>query len=252
MEIQKVIETIHHLTNVTTKRGATEGEAWVAARKIGELLKIYNLSMDRVFLGETKCVTLKVETEGYSRRPIDSCVVAIAEYCDCRVWFDHQYNRATGKRLNSVYCFFGLPTDTEMAKYLYTIIREAIETETEDFKQTDTYLYPSRNTRRYRKTLTTNFQRAMAHRISARLTEMTQERQVEESVNIPGTGTSLVLVKLDKVKDEFEELNLHLKRCASAGSRYDHDAREAGREAGDRVNFNRPVNGGSNIAGFLQ
>ena len=80
MELQRVIQTIRDLTRKTTQKGCTEAEALAAARKVGELLKVYNLSIDRVFLGESKCIKAEILTNRRRKHPIDNCVMAIAEF----------------------------------------------------------------------------------------------------------------------------------------------------------------------------
>jgi hypothetical protein len=247
-ELSKVIDTIRHLTRLTVSRGCTESEALNAAEKIGKLLKVYNLSMDKVFLGEAKCVTGGVTTGRLRRHPIDSCLVAIAAFCDCKVWFHRNWSGG-----ESEYKFFGLETDVEMAIYLYKMILTAIDNAAAEFKASDTYRYATT----HRKRLTVSFQRGMASRISNRLTIMAQEREVEQSreeVIIPdengSVGTSLILVKRDKVQDEFEQLNLGLRKAAKHYTRIHGGAWSQGKEAGDRVSLNRPIN--VQIAGLLK
>lgn len=247
MEINRVIENIRALTNKTVANGCTEAEAIAAAMKIGELLKVYNLSMDKVFIGNAKCITGSIDTGQRRRHPVDGCVVAIAGFCDCRVWFGHTLD-------NSIYNFFGLETDVEMAKYLYTVIRSAILAETGRYKRSDAYI----NTQYHRKRLSVSFQKGMAHRISARLNEMKKTRHEEEEQEsmvihpmlAMTPGTSLVLVKRKKVDDEFEQLNLGLRRAAcNHHAGLNSDAYYDGVAAGDKVNLNRPING--QPAGYL-
>jgi hypothetical protein len=235
MEIQTVIEIIKNLTKKTTSNGCTEGEALAAAIKIGDLLKVFNLSMDKIFLGEAKCVTGEVSIGGNNRKPVDSCVVTIGEFCDCRVWFS--------RGMEGKYCFFGLETDVEMAKYLYGIISSAIDTETIKFKLSPTYIFAAA----HRKRLSTSFQRGMAARIHHRLKEMMEQRKAEEDEEqqdqLESTGTSLVIIKTNKIEDEFERLNLGLKKYYRTTIRYNPDAYLKGQSAGDKVNLNRPVGG---------
>lgn len=246
MEVQRVISVIRELTNKTVSKGCTEAEAMSAARKIGELLMVYNLSMDQVFLGESKCITGRITTGQKNRHPVDGCVVTIAEFCDCRVWF----NRTNGA---SEYCFFGIETDVEMAKYLYSNILAAIESETQRFKGTNGYSAVREASgqvyRIHRKRLTTNFQRGMVCKISKRLREIMGVRHVEERRAVVSGGTSLVVLKNKKVEDEFEKLNLGLRKHTQCKIRVNLDAWQHGQAAGDRVNLNRPL--AENVTGYL-
>jgi len=53
--LQKVIGLIRELSNKTIDRGCTEAEAFSAMKKIDELLTVYNLSLDKVFLDSVEC-----------------------------------------------------------------------------------------------------------------------------------------------------------------------------------------------------
>ena len=256
MELKTVIGIIKDLSNKTVAKGCTEHEAMSAIEKVGQLLRVYNLSMDQVFLGEAKCVTVAVETDGRRQSQIKGCVVAISSFCDCKAWCGWS-NKGT-----VTYNFFGLEPDTSMVKYLYSIIEDAIETETIKFKNSDTY----RHATQHRKRLFTSFQFGMVQRVSARLNEMTCARhREEEKVVMPfrvepdwakptavapaTTGTNLVVVKKKKVEDEFKTLNMKLKKGTSVRVYTHHDAYNAGKTAGDRVNLHRPLNGA--VTGFL-
>lgn len=254
MEIQKVIQTIQDLCQKTVNRGCTEAEAMAAAHKIGQLMKVYNLSMDKVFLGEAKCVDGVIPTGRKRRHPIDLCVTAIAEFCDCRIWYGWE----------KAYHLFGLSTDVEMAKYLYGIIWDAMNTATTGYKDSESYKLGkgSYDIRCPRKKLSVSFQKGMSGRISHRLREMMHTRHVEERQEAPvimevdaitgksvNTGTSLITVKRDKVKDAFEQLGIRLKKAARNPSYNDRSAFSKGQEAGDKVNLNRPLPG--NVVGYL-
>jgi hypothetical protein len=230
MEIQQVILTIRKLTQKTTDRGCTEAEAMSAMAMIDKLLRTYNLSMDRVYLGETSCVTKTVDTNTKNRCPIDNCLVAIAYFCDCKVWF------SKGAECSS-YKFFGLEPDTEMAAYLYIMIKGAVEVELNKFKLSPLYQAASGHRRRH----VTSFQYGMVNRISARLNDLANERnrsQMQESAN----GTNLIVVKNHKIESEFEQLNLGLRKKTSLVRFGDYGSFMAGSRAGDDVNLNRPLN----------
>ena len=57
-------------------------------------------------------------------------------------------------------------------------------------------------------------------------------------------------MKQDKVEQEFRLLGLHLGHSKSSGFRPHWDSYNAGREAGDKVGFNRPIS--HTIAGLIQ
>jgi hypothetical protein len=246
MEIQKVIQMIQDLCRKTVRNGCTESEAMSAAEKIGDLMKVYNLSMDRVFLGETNCVQESIPTDRLRRHPIDGCVVGIAEFCDCHVWYNKGYQRNN-------YYVFGLPPDVEMMKYLYNMIMSAMDTSLAAYKLSDLYI-AGKNEYGYKvskKSLSNSFQKGMAGRISHRLGVMTRSRHAEEEVMpIPSTGTSLVLVKQNKVRQEFEGLGIRLRKAHQSWHHPDQSAYKQGQAAGESVNLSRPM--GGKVVGLLQ
>ena len=124
-----------------------------------------------------------------------------------------------------------------------------MDSETESYKRSQHY----QDGGSYRKSLTVSFQKGMASRIYKRLHEMKVIRKSDESredVCLQTTGTSLIAVKIDKVKNEFEQLHLHLRRAACTNNHVRYDSYQRGQEAGSRVNLNRPMPG--NVVGYLQ
>jgi len=256
-ELDRVINTIRMLCNKTPDRGATEAEAMSALKKVDELMRTYNLTLDKVFLDETVCITHVIDCDRKNRHPVDLAMMGIAEFCDCQLWCSgsrrsRKYNiPATGVKYN----VFGMATDTAMVEYLYRIVFAAMETELAKVKKSEEYLLS-----RSKKTFTTSFQRAMARRIGERLREMRAERANAEqeilnpnAVNQPNDATSeakpilgstsLIVLKMNKVQSEFEKLGLKFKQCTAYHKRNDFNATKAGRAAGDKVNLNRPVAG---------
>ena len=249
MEVSTVKEVIRNLAKKTQDNGCTEAEALSAAKKIGELLKVYNLEITEVFLANANCNVKKIPTGRQRRHPIDSCCTAIANFCDCKVWF----GCGVGQR---EYNFFGLESDTEMAEFLYSVIYDAIEQETWRYKQSIEYA-KARNSQWGRKSFTVSFQKGMANRISERLNWMAAQRKREEKEEekktpyFVTTGTSLVLVKQNKVKDEFEKLSLRLRKTQYARNACRADAYYKGQAAGEKVNLSRPLND-VEFGGFLK
>lgn len=242
MDIKQVILNIKALCNKTVTKGCSENEALAAAKKISELMKIYNLSMDRVFIGESQCITDIIQTNRLNKHPIDSCIVGIAEFCDCKCWFNS---------INKNYNFFGLEPDIEMAKYLYSLIYNAIESSLLTYKKSTEYIC---NKSVSRKRLSISFQRGMSHRIYYKLIEITKIRKQEEDINSNislSTGTSLVVIKRSKIDDEFKKLDLKLNKAKSFSKTIHVGAFEAGKIAAEKINLNRPIYTNSKPIGCL-
>ena len=93
---------IQGLRSKTTDNGCTEAEALLAAAKVAELLDRYDLSLTDVEIRNAQCEQRHYETRRKKRIPLDDCIGAIANFCDCRVW------REKSQSGNARYVFFGL------------------------------------------------------------------------------------------------------------------------------------------------
>jgi hypothetical protein len=243
MEIDNVIGKIRKLCQLTVEKGCSEGEAMNAATRVGELLQTYNLTIDKVFLDKQDCVRYDIPVGRRRVHPIDGCVMAIADMCDCKMW------RNVGYKQNYSYGVFGLETDVEMCKYLYSFIYQAIENETNNFKLSEEYL----NAFCHRKSLTVSFQHGMSHRIASRLREMADERHERESTATQAGTTDIVLIKMDKVESELEKLGIKFTKRYQASRNRNWSAYTRGSEAGDKLNLNRPIGGGrAEPKGYLE
>jgi hypothetical protein len=242
-EQEAVIRKIKALLSKTEANGASEGEAFNAMQAAGQLLKTYNLTLDKVFIGSQSCIQEKIYTGSHRKNAVSSVVSPIAKFCDCKVW--------SGKDIlkGVYYAFFGLPADVEMAKYLYELVSKSIEQETNNYKLSDDYI--NGDVWESRKTKSVSFQHGMANRIASRLNELNEDRYTENIENEEKTGTDIVLIKKSKIEDDFNKLGLKLKTVYSSKSARSAGAYGSGSEAGSKINFNRPVGAASSIRGYL-
>ena len=86
MDLDKLKARIQALRAKTTDQGCTEQEAISAAAKVAELLDRHDLSFADLDRREDLCTRGAFETYRKKRVPLDSCIGAIAHFCDCRVW----------------------------------------------------------------------------------------------------------------------------------------------------------------------
>src|SRR5438094_8219398 len=93
---------IQGLRAKTTDNGCTEAEALAAAAKVAALLDRHDLSLTDVEISHAQCEQRAYETRHRKRTPLDDCIGAIANFCDCRVW------REKSQSGNGRYVFFGL------------------------------------------------------------------------------------------------------------------------------------------------
>ena len=75
---------IQGLCSKTTDNGCTEAEALLAATKVAELLDRYDLSLTDVEIRNSPCEEREYQTDRKKRIPLDDCVGAVANFCDCQ------------------------------------------------------------------------------------------------------------------------------------------------------------------------
>ena len=217
--LDKLKLRIQALRAKTIGNGCTEDEALSAAAKVAELLDRYDLSLTDVELRAAPCERRTYETHRKKRIPLDDCIGAIANFCDCRVW------REKNGAGESSYVFFGLRSDIEVAHYLTELIDGAVRAELGRFKTSVDY---GRFRHQERHLANASFALGMVASIADRLTTMKVSRdQVNHS-----TGRGLMVLKASVVDAEFDKLDLHLRTQRSAGRMVSMTAYEAGGAAG--------------------
>jgi hypothetical protein len=221
---------IQGLRSKTTDNGCTEAEALLAAAKVAELLDRYDLSLTDVEFRDAACEQREYETYRKKRVPIDGCIGAIANFCDCRVW--REKNQVGDAR----YVFFGLRSDIEVAHYLTEVIDNAVRFELGRYKMSAGY---RRFRHQDRYIANSSFTLGMVASIANNLKAMKRER---DAVN-NGTGRDLVVLKASVVDAELEKLNLKLRTVRRTTRRVAPAAYEAGGVAGASLAINPGIRG---------
>ncbi len=192
------------------------------------MLDRYDLSLSDVELREAPCERRVYETRSRKRIPIDECIGAIADFCDCRVWREKD---AAGEVR---YVFFGMPADIEAAHYLMELVDTAVRTELGRYKTSPEY----RQFRHQERHLANaSFALGMVGSIADKLEAMKAERdQVKNS-----TGRSLVVLKTSVVEAELEKLDLQLRTVDRPRRLIAPDAYDAGDAAGTSFTINPAI-----------
>ena len=223
--LDKLKTRIQALRAKTIDNGCTEDEALSAAAKVAELLDRYDLSLTDVEIREAPCERREYETHRKKRIPLDDCIGAVANFCDCRVW--REKNQAGETR----YVFFGLRSDIEVAHYLTELIDSAVRAELGRYKTTSDY---QRFRHQERHLANASFALGMVASIADKLAAMKAGR--DEANN--RTGRDLVVLKAAVVDSELEKLGLALRTVPRAGRMVSPMAYEAGEVAGTSFAIN--------------
>lgn len=228
--LDKLKVRIQALRAKTIENGCTEDEALSAAAKVAELLDRHDLSLTDIELRAAPCERRAYETYRKKRIPLDDCIGAIAQFCDCRVWRE---KNAAGE--NS-YVFFGLRSDVEVAHYLADLIDAAVRAELGRFKTSADY---SRFRHQQRHLANASFALGMVASIADKLIAMKAGR---DQVNLDG-GRALVVLKTAVVDAEFDKLDMTLRTQRRSSRMVSMTAYEAGGVAGAALGINAGISG---------
>lgn len=237
-ELEKVKGRIRALAAKTIDRGCSEAEAMIAARKVGELLEVYGLTMSEVELRDETCLQRQVTVTGPRLQAVGIIFMAVIRLTGVRGW--------TNGRGNLV--LFGLEPDVLMGEYLLHLVGVAVDHEEAAFRASDAY----RRSRLAPQQRLRSFRYGFAERVSARLDEIAAHREAAEAAaHSPGGargssgGTALVLAKERRIEDAFRELGIRLRSRSTTRRVSDRGAYHQGQEAGGRVSLERPVGAGA-------
>lgn len=251
-ELSKIKAKIRALASKTTDNGCTEAEAMAAMAMVGRLLKSYNLSMDECDVRESACVTITIPVDGSQRGPMDWAVPSLATFFSGRAWFGTDYRKVGDNYQRQVYyAFFVQEHDADALRYLFDVIKQGIAGETKAYQTTEAYRALTGGQKR---SAVKSFARGMSLRIAERLREMRKENDVamaERHRASGSTGTALMVLKGQLIQEEFKKSGVHLRSVSSRARIGNHGAYAHGRDAGDRVNLNRPLGGNGNVSGYL-
>lgn len=236
---QRVLDKLAKLRSMTMERGASEAEALMAAQMMRKLMDEHNLTQTDLEIHESPMTDETFDRPyGFRDEGADYCWLGIQKYCGVRFFYTMRYEQKFGDPFGSaekvkLIRIFGLKPDVEMAFYLYEIIAEAME------RDSEAYVRKHQPTKK--RLMQKSFTQGMAARINARLVEMAKAL---EPVAKTASGSALVVVKTAAVEEAFNKLGVNLKTQVSH-VKTDANAWWGGHAAGDKVNLNRPVGQGS-------
>ena len=115
-------QKLRALQNMTVANGCTESEALVAAAKAAELLERYGLSLEELKAAAPDHVCDSDSVNCGRRHTHEAQFLApkIAEFTKTKIWL-------TRCRTEVKLTFFGLKADVQIASYLFTVFRTALE-----------------------------------------------------------------------------------------------------------------------------
>lgn len=235
MNRQDLAARIRAILNKTTEKGCTEAEAASAAAMAKRLLDQHQFDMSELELEEEGCSQYNspnpLKRGEYDIR--SRLCFAIKEFCEVRSW-------VVGSGQETV--FYGLQSDVEFASWLLDSLTNFVQLEADRYKlgklvdqlDVDGTLYVPPH-------LEMNaFRAGCIDKIKERLSfEAAKRRQTMQ-----GSHNAVLVIKNALVTREFNKLGLRFGSASLRGSQSGGAAYSAGKAAGDRASFGRPINGG--------
>lgn len=266
-ELVRIKRKIRALSALTLEKGASESEAMLAMKKVGELLTQYNLSMDEVSMREEPCVTKFYNTLRKKRNVLWETFSGMQKLCGVKAWYGN--DRHNGM----CWFYFGLESDVDMALYLSDFLTKTEKLKSELFRRSHIYV----NYAGHKSIPLHNFRTAFGQRINERLHTLAREREAAEQKSAAyhadvmkermldatpeaqvaaveaKTGTALICLAKEKmIAEEFVKRGPKLRMIKTqTNARYHGGAREAGNNAANNVNLTRPITGSIKTSGLL-
>jgi hypothetical protein len=228
IERDSVLNKIRALLAKTMENGCSEAEAMAALGKAQAMKDAYAVTEGELNLTKEEKAILRREPPGTKdpHRIKWFLGAAVSKFCNCRCWRER---RAKGGGL--VFC--GLPSDAQFATWLLDTLAAFVQAEIVNF------LMEAEPSNEERPQAIRGFVLGCCDRISDRLMELCEQSATLATSN----AKALVVVKDAAIKAKLDELGIHL--CSGSGScgAWDSSSYAAGKAAGDRASFGRPVSG---------
>lgn len=222
-----IIEKIKALLAKTTANGATEAEMLSALDKASAMMDAYDITDEDVALTKEEKVVLHADppdlSDPHKLKWRLGC--GVAEFCGVTLF------RSRGE--TGLKCL-GMPSDVQFAMWLLDNLADFV------FAELYAHLIGCLAPPSERQIIIRSFTSACCEHIVDRLLALVERSKAARTSN----GRELVVVKDAAIKQYMKDNNIHLRTCSgSAPSAVDAEAQRAGRAAGERASFGRPVSG---------
>jgi hypothetical protein len=222
-----IIEKIKALLSKTTANGCTQEEMLAALDKAAAMRDAYDISDDDLQLAKDEAVTLHADPPDMSdpHKIKWRLSYGVRKFCGVEIY--------RNSRQAGLTCL-GAPSDVEFAKWLLDNLADFV------FAELYSHLIGCLAPKSERQVIIRSFTAACCERINDRLVELVKRSEQVRTSN----GRELVVIQNAAIKAFMKENDIHLRSCCTGSpSNVDASAQAAGRAAGDRASFGRPVTG---------
>jgi Protein of unknown function (DUF2786) len=227
----EIIEKIKKLLDKTTENGCTEAEMMSALDKAAAMMDAYQISDEDLQIAKDEAVELYTEPPD-TQDPHSikwRLVVAVSKFCGVEIY---RKRRETGLRV------LGAPADVQWALWLLDHLADFV------FGALYEHLIGCCAPPKERRVIMRSFVEACCNHISDRILELVVRSETTRTSN----GRELVVIKNAAIKAYMKEHGIHLTSCSGySPSTSNSAAQAAGRAAGARATFGRPVSGRAGV-----
>jgi hypothetical protein len=226
-----IIEKIKALLAKTTANGATEAEMMAAIDKAAAMMDAYAISDTDVQVAKDEAAMLHADPPDLKdphKIKWRLCHGA-GEFCGVQI-FRSSYE--TGLQC------IGMPSDVQFAMWLLDALADFV------FEELYAHLVGCLAPQSERRIIIRSFTEACCNRINDRLLALVKRSEAARTSN----GRELVVIKDAAIKAFMKDNGIRLRMCGGySPSNVDATAQAAGRAAGDRATFGRPMTGAAGV-----
>ena len=226
-----IIEKIKALLAKTTENGATEAEMLAALDKASAWMDAYDITDQELQISKEEAAVLHAEPPDL-KDPHNikwRLSYAVSQFCNVQIF--------RSPHESGLKCI-GMPSDVEFAMWLLDTLAVFV------FAELYAHLIGCLAPKSERRIIMRSFTEACCGRITDRMLELVERSKAARTSN----GRELVVVKDAAIKQFMKEHNMRLRTCSGySPSNVDAAALAAGRAAGDRATFGRPVTGAAGV-----
>jgi Protein of unknown function (DUF2786) len=226
-----IIEKIKALLAKTTANGCTESEMLSALNKASAMMDAYDITDEEVRLTKEEAAILHADPPDLKdpHKIKWRLSYGVAEFCGVKIY---RSTHQTGLKC------IGMPSDVQFAMWLLDNLADFV------FAELFAHLIGCLAPQSDRRVIIRSFTAACCERISDRLIALVERSKAARTSN----GRELVVVKDAAIKALMKQMDIRVRTCSGyMPSNIDMAAHAAGRAAGDRATFGRPVHGAAGV-----
>ena len=225
------IEKIKALMAKTVANGCTEAEMFAALDKAQAMKDAHDITDEELQVAKDEAAMMHADPPDLKdpHKIKWRLTYGVAQFCGVTIY---RARHETGLRC------IGMPSDVQFAMWLLDNLADFV------FGALYEHLIGCCATKGERRIIMRTFVEACYDRITDRLLALVERSKKARTSN----GRELIVVKDAAIKAFMKEHDIHLRTCGGpSSSTVNAAAQAAGRAAGDRASFGRPVSGAGGV-----